>query len=169
MDAFGVELNRLLVDTYRSVGKIEAIMLRDLSGGALSIAEMHAIESVGRGGREGRTITEISQELDITPPSVTAMMKRLEQKGFVTKQKGQRDARQVHIRLTEAGRRADIAHRWFHRKMVNAARTCVNEDEMDVLLRCVRGLNEFFRDKLETLEAEGYTDDAPISGEDKGE
>ena len=38
MDAFGNELNRLLVDTYRIAGKIEQIMLQDLSDGKLSLA-----------------------------------------------------------------------------------------------------------------------------------
>ena len=152
MDAFGDELNELLVSTYRSVYKIEEVMLRDLSNGQLSIAEMHAIESVGKGGGDGRTITEISQELDITLPSVTVMIKRLEKKGLVTKQRGVQDGRQVHIRLTDEGRRADIAHRYFHRKMVNAVRKCVAPEEMPTLLRSVRGINEFFRQKLETLE-----------------
>ena len=46
---------------------------------------MRLIECVGNGRRRGRTVTEISQELDITLPSVTAMVKRLEAKGYATK------------------------------------------------------------------------------------
>ena len=74
MDALGNELNRLLVDTYRAAGKIEQVMLADLSDGKLSLSEMRAIECVGSGRHRGRTVTEISQELDITLPSVTAMI-----------------------------------------------------------------------------------------------
>ena len=96
MDAFGEELNTLLVDTYRSVGKIEEIMLKDLSAGKLSIGEMHTIESVGRGGAKGRTITEISQELGVTLPSVPAVIKRLEQKGYVAKEKGRSQKKGRH-------------------------------------------------------------------------
>ena len=47
MDALGNELNRLLVDTYRAAGKIEQVMLQELSGGRLSLSEMRAIECVG--------------------------------------------------------------------------------------------------------------------------
>ena len=72
MDALGNELNRLLVGTYRAAGKIEEIMLDDLSGGKLSLSEMRLIECVGSGRRRGRTVTELSQDLDITLPSVTA-------------------------------------------------------------------------------------------------
>ena len=152
MDAFDEELSILLVETYRNVGRIEEIMLKDLSSGKLSLGEMHALECVGRGGKEGRTITALAQDLAITLPSVTAVIKRLEKKGYVTKQRGVKDARQVHIRLTEEGRRAYIAHRYFHRRMVNAARKSVDHEEMDVLLRSVRAINEFFRQKLIELE-----------------
>ena len=152
MDAFDEELSILLVETYRNVGRIEEIMLKDLSSGKLSLGEMHALECVGRGGKEGRTITALAQDLAITLPSVTAVVKRLEKKGFVIKQRGMKDARQVHIRLTEDGRRACIVHRYFHRRMVNAARKSVDREEMDVLLRSVRAINEFFRQKLTELE-----------------
>ena len=152
MDEFGYELNRLLVDTYRSAGKIEEIMLRDLSAGQLSIAEMHAIECVGRARQEGRTIKDIARELDITPPSATAMIQRLERRGFVIKERSVEDGRQVRIRLTDHGMRAYIGYRYFHRKMVNAVRRDIEPQEMEVLLRAVRGINEFFRQKLFELE-----------------
>ena len=153
MDALGNELNRLLVDTYRAAGKIEQVMLADLSDGKLSLSEMRAIECVGSGRLNGRTITEISQELGITLPSVTAVIKRLEQKGYVAKEKGRSDGRMVHITLTPEGRRADIAHRYFHRRMVNAVRQSVDESEQDVLLRAMEAINEFIRLKLRELEA----------------
>ena len=152
MDAFGRELNELLVNTYRSVNKIEECMLRDMSNAQLSIGELHTIECVGKQARDGRTVTEISQEMGITPPSVTAMVKRLEKKGYVTKTRSATDGRQVHIRLTELGRRADVAHRYFHRKMVNAVRQCVSEADAPILLQSVKGINEFFRQNLEKLE-----------------
>ena len=95
MDALGNELNRLLVGTYRAAGKIEQVMLEDLSDGKLTLSEMRAIECVGGGRQKGRTVTEISQDLDITLPSVTAMVKRLEQKGYVVKQRSEADGRQV--------------------------------------------------------------------------
>ena len=155
MDAFGRELNTLLVETYRSVGRIEELMLRDLSAGKLSIGEMHTIECIGRGGAKGRSATEISQELNITLPSVTAVVKRLEKKGYVAKEKDPGDGRMVHITLTAEGRRADIAHRWFHRRMIASIRQGMDESEQEVLLRSMRCVNDFMRLKLKELEAEG--------------
>ena len=152
MDAFGNELNRLLVETYRIAGKIEQIMLEDLSDGRLSLAEMRAIESVGGGRPNGRTVTEISQDLDITLPSVTAMVKRLETKGYVTKQRSDSDARQVRIRLTDRGFQAFVGYRFAQRKMINAVRESISADECPMLMHALQGLNEFFRQKIEELE-----------------
>ena len=152
MDALGNELNRLLVDTYRAAGKIEQEMLADLSGGKLSMSEMRAIECVGAGRLKGRTVTEISQQLDITLPSVTAMMKRLEQKGYVTRQRGLKDARQVHIRLTDDGFHAYIGYLYAQRKMINAVRSAVEDEDVAVVIRSLNCLNDFFSQKLKELE-----------------
>lgn len=151
MDALGNELNRLLVGTYRAAGKIEQIMLEDLSDGKLSLSEMRVIECVGNGRSRGRTVTEISQELDITLPSVTAMVKRLEKKGYVLKQRGAADGRQVNIRLSETGFHAYVGYLFAQRKMINAVRDSIREDDVTVLLRSLQALNGFFSEKLEEL------------------
>ena len=152
MDALGNELKRLLVGTYRTAGKIEQIMLEDLSGGRLSLSEMRAIECVGNGRQKGRTVTEISQELDITPPSVTAMMKRLETKGYVVRQRGTADGRQVHIHLTDAGNHAYIGYLFVQRRMINAVRESLRGADVPVLLRSLNSLNDFFSEKLKELD-----------------
>ena len=151
MDALGNELNRLLVGTYRAAGKIEQIMLEDLSDGKLSLSEMRAIECVGSGRQQGRTVTEISQELDITLPSVTAMVKRLEKKGYVTKKRGSEDGRQVIVHLTDPGEHAYIGYLFVQRKMINAVRKSIEDEDVAVLLRSLKGLNEFFSQKMKEL------------------
>lgn len=152
MDAFGNELNRLLVETYRIANKIEQIMLEDLSDGKLSMAEMRALECVGDSRLKGITVTQISQELDITPPSVTAMIKRLEKKGYVVKRRGSSDGRQVHIFVTDAGWHAYVGYRFVQRKMINAVRESLSVDEGPMLMHALKGLNEFFRQKMEELD-----------------
>ena len=151
MDALGTELSRLLVDTYRAAGKIEQIMLEDLSDGKLSLSEMRAIECVGGGRLKGRTVTQISQELDITLPSVTSMVKRLEQKGYATRQRVAADGRQVIVKLTDAGMHAYIGYLYAQRKMINAVRVSVQDEDVAVLLRSLKALNGFFSQKMEEL------------------
>ncbi len=144
MDPFSAQLNEMLVNTYRSVQAIEEAMLANLSGDNLSISEMHTIEAIGDGGPDGRTMTDIAQALDISPPSVTMMVKRLEKKGFVHKARCERDGRRIYVRLTELGRRADISHRYFHRQMVRSVSRSIPEAEKAALLHGLKTLNEFF-------------------------
>ena len=151
MDALGNELNHLLVNTYRAAGRIEQIMLQDLSDGKLTLSEMRAIECVGNGRRDGRTVTEISQELEITLPSVTAMLKRLEKKGYVLKRRADSDGRQVNVRLTDAGYHAYVGYLFAQRKMINAVRKSVEDEDVAVLLRSLMALNGFFSQKMEEL------------------
>jgi DNA-binding MarR family transcriptional regulator len=144
MDPFSTQLNEMLVNTYRSVLAIEQAMLSSFSGDSLSISEMHTIEAVGDAGPDGRTITDIAMALNISPPSVTMMVKRLEKKGFVFKARGEKDGRCIFVRLTELGRRADISHRYFHRQMVRAVGRSIPEEEKDALLHGLTALNLFF-------------------------
>ena len=143
MDPFKAAINEMLVTTYRSIGAIEEEMLRDMSSGRLSISEMHMIEVIGRDRESGRNVTDIAAELNITMPSVTMAIKKLEKKGYVIKRRCGEDARRVFVSLTREGLRADTAHRYFHRKMVNALADKLSTDERNVLLHALRELNAF--------------------------
>ena len=78
-------------------------------------------------------------------------MKRLEQKGYLTKQRSLEDGRQVVIRLTDAGMHAYIGYLYAQRKMINAVRRCIEDEDVAVLLRSLKGLNGFFTQKMEEL------------------
>ncbi len=148
MDAFTARFNQALVTTYRSILKVEEVMLRDLSGGNLTISEMHILESIGKSRGEGMHISDIAQEQGITLPSVTMAVKKLEKKGYVTKVKNASDARRVCVYLTEPGRRAEIAHRYFHRKMVKAITRPMTQEERELMLSGLDRLNAFLAETV---------------------
>lgn len=50
------------------------------------------------------TIGAIAERLSLESSTVTPPVKRLEQAGLVERQRGKTDERQVHVRLTDAGR-----------------------------------------------------------------
>lgn len=147
------KFNDMLTHAYRSILKIEETMLRHMSGGKLSVSEMHMLESIGKNRAEGVTISDIAQDLDITSPSVTIMVKKLEKKGYVTKERSDSDARQVHIKLTREGVRGEIAHRYFHRQMVRAITRDLTEEEMNALLKGLAKMNEFMKMSIDEFEA----------------
>ncbi len=154
MDPFNATFDRLLTATYRSVVRVEAAMLRSLSGSDLSISEMHMLESIGK-GPAGSTITDIAQDQGITLPSVTTSVQRLHRKGYVIKEKSARDARCVRVQLTDKGRRAEIAHRFFHRQMVKSIMRDMPQDEREALMRGLQKLDAFLRERADEGGAEG--------------
>ena len=149
MDAFTQALNKMLTTTYRSICKVEELMLRRLSNNTLSISEMHMLERIGKHGREGTMMTEIAQDLDITPPSATAMIKRLENKGYVSRIRSSEDARRVRVRLTQDGFQAEATHRYFHRKMVRAMTEGLTIEERGAMYSGLEKLNAFLRQQLD--------------------
>ncbi len=153
MDPFNAEFNRMLVATYKSIMKVEELMLRDLSASDITISEMHMLESIASGCEAGMHIGGIAQEQGITLPSVTTAIQKLERKGYVTKQRNAFDARRVLVMLTDKGRRAEIAHRYFHREMVKACARGMDEKERQVLMAGLTKLNCFLNQKAEQSEA----------------
>ena len=152
MNPYLTELNHLMVGTYQSILKVEEVMLRDLSKSRLTISEMHMLECIGADPANQPTITAVAQMLEITPPSATVAIKRLEKKGYVTKERCPDDARRVHVHLTKEGHRAEIAHRYFHRQMVRAITNTMDEQEKQILLRSVRKLQTFLHGQIEGIE-----------------
>jgi DNA-binding MarR family transcriptional regulator len=53
---------------------------------------------------DGQTIGAIAERLALESSTITPLVKRLEQSGFVSRQRNAADERQVHVRLTQAGR-----------------------------------------------------------------
>lgn len=53
---------------------------------------------------DGRTVSAIASRLALEPSTITPLLKRLEQAGFVERQRSAADERQVHVRLTKSGR-----------------------------------------------------------------
>lgn len=149
MDPFSQEINEVLVSTYREINRIEELALRGLSGNTLTIAELHMLDVVGR---KGCTVTDISQSMGVSMPSATIAVKKLEKKGYVTKEKDPEDARRVCIRLTLLGRKAEAAHHWFHRQMVHNVEKVFEPEERELLLKAIRELNGFFKDKAQELQ-----------------
>lgn len=141
-------MNEMLTRVYRAIIKVEEQMLHELSGGKLTIGEMHLLEAIGKGRKAPVTITRIAQDLEITLPSVTAMAKRLERKGYVTRDRSSVDARRVHVALTETGRRAEIAHRYLRRKMIRELTAELNSQEKAAILTGLDKMNGFIRQRI---------------------
>jgi DNA-binding MarR family transcriptional regulator len=53
---------------------------------------------------DGLTVSELAQELQLRPPTVSRMLQRMEKSGWIARQSDPEDARVSRMFLTEAGR-----------------------------------------------------------------
>lgn len=152
MDDFSRELNQLLVCTYHDVGKLEEGMLHSVSGMEVSIGELHLMEAIGESKERGLLVCELAQRVDLTPPTVTVAINKLEQKGYVLKTRSTLDRRSVIVTLTRTGKKVNAAHRYFHEQMVRNIEKLLSPAEREGMLHGMQTLNHFFRNALEDLE-----------------
>ena len=148
MKPFEEQLNEVIVDTYRSILRVEENILKRSDQTDLSISEIHMLEAVGKGKDRRRTISELAEVLNITLPSVTVAINKLMKKGYVEKVRGEEDGRIVSVSLTRQGRRIDSAHRYFHVSMVRSIIRDMTESEMQALYKGVMKLDTFLKEQL---------------------
>lgn len=148
MKPFEEQLNAVIVDTYRSILKVEETILKRSDKIDLTINEMHLIESVGKGKNKQRTISEIAEDLGITLPSVTVGINKLMKKGYVEKIRSEEDARIVYVSLTRMGKKIDSVHRYFHESMVRNIIRDMSEEEQQALYKGIMKLDQFLKEQL---------------------
>lgn len=148
MKPFEEQLNAVIVDTYRSILKVEETILKRSDKIDLTINEMHLIESVGKGKNKQRTISEIAEDLGITLPSVTVGINKLMKKGYVEKIRSEEDARIVYVSLTRMGKKIDSVHRYFHESMVRSIIRDMSEEEQQTLYKGIMKLDQFLKEQL---------------------
>lgn len=148
MDAFSTALNEVLVDTYHNILRVEEKALKKSGRIHLSIKEMHLLEAVGKGDEQGRTVSEIADAMNITRPTATVAIHKLEKRGYLEKQPDDEDGRTVRITLTRSGKRIDHFHRLYHYNMVTKISESLTDEEKASLFQGIQKLNEFLKESL---------------------
>jgi DNA-binding MarR family transcriptional regulator len=138
-----IEINKMLVEVYDDVNRIEEYSIRQGAFNDLSITEIHTIEAVGLYG--AKTMSEIAAGLDITMGTLTIAVDRLIKKGYLERSRSDSDRRIVNVNLTKRGKLAYRIHEKFHMDMVKAIMQDFTPDEEEVLLNALRKLNRHLK------------------------
>lgn len=141
MDAFET-INDTLVSLFNEILKLEeeAIITGEFSD--ITNNDMHIIEAIGLSGKS--TMSAVAKKLGITAGSLTSAVNSLVNKMYVVRKRSQEDRRVVFIGLTPKGVRAYDHHKEYHRQMTNAVIERLDESEIPVLLKTLKGLSDFF-------------------------
>lgn len=139
-------INKLLVEVYNDISRIEEQALKKSRLNDLSTTEMHTIEVVGMYG--SKTMSEIASQLDITTGTLTPMVDKLIKKNYLERKRSETDRRLVYVNLTRKGRLAYRIHQKFHTDMIKQVVTGFTAQEELVLVNGLDKLNSHLKQYL---------------------
>ena len=134
--------NEMKLEAFVSEG--EEKELRKSRFNDLTIKEMHAINAVSM--YDHKTATEVANELHLTPGTLTSTIDRLVKKGYVERIRGLDDRRVIRLGLTKKGRVMYRAHDAFHHKMVEGFLKDISPEEMKIVEKAIRNLEDFLNE-----------------------
>lgn len=138
-------LNELLVDTFNDILAIEQQALRSGIFKDLSVTEIHTIAAIGM--YKSRTMSQVAIDLDITVGTLTTAINNLVKKGYVERNRSDKDRRIVEVKLTKRGKLAYRVHEKFHSDMIKATIEGITKEEERILISSLGKLNNFFKEK----------------------
>ena len=135
-------INHVLVKLINEIWELEekAIITDEFKD--LTNNDMHVIEAIGLG--EGRNMSSIARQLNITVGSLTTAMNSLVNKKYVERHRSEEDRRVVFVKLTSKGIKAYHHHEDYHRQMTHAILDKLDEKELPVLMKTLDALSDFF-------------------------
>ena len=143
MESAKNNINSFLVDVFNNILRIEEDSLCYGKFKNISVREMHVIEAVVKLDKEN-TAKQIANELHVTQSTLTTAVGTLEKKGMLIRKTGEKDKRIVRIVATELAIEAYNHHMKFHEKLVTAVTQTLSEDELQVFVKGLNSLNDFF-------------------------
>jgi DNA-binding MarR family transcriptional regulator len=108
------KLSHLLVSFYEKISSWEQAAVR---GSGLSPTQMHAIEIIGQ--EKSLRMKELAEHLGITTGSLTVMVDRLEENGFLERRPHETDRRSFLVALTDKGRKHFRKHHRHHLQLTD--------------------------------------------------
>ena len=135
-------INHVLVKLINEIWELEekAIITDEFKD--LTNNDMHVIEAIGLG--EGRNMSSIARQLNITVGSLTTAMNSLVNKKYVERHRSEEDRRVVFVKLTAKGIKAYHHHEDYHRQMTQAILDKLDKKELPVLMKTLDALSDFF-------------------------
>jgi DNA-binding MarR family transcriptional regulator len=139
-----LEINKMLIEVYDDINHIEEYSIKQGVFSDISITEIHTVSAVGLYG--SRTMSEIAAALDITMGTLTPAVDKLIKKGYLERNRSDRDRRIVNVSLTKRGKLAYRIHEKFHLDMVQSIMDHFTPEEEEVLLSALKKLNTHLKD-----------------------
>lgn len=145
METRGSSLNHLLVRMFNDILKIEEKALSIGEFKNLTVNEFHVLEAIGDG--EGRNMSSISRDLDVTIGTLTIAVNNLVKKGYAVRRRSEVDRRVVLVTMTEKGLRAHKHHIAFHDEMIDEITEKLSPNDVEIFMSTLENINVYFHQK----------------------
>ncbi len=123
------------------VGQYNMIRLR--TSAPLRLGEYALLSYIwdNKDNKDGVKISDISKYMNVTPPTVTPIVSRMESKGFISRVAGKCDRRVVNLFLTEEGEKILCQCNEKRLNMVSKIIEKLGEDDTRELIRILERLS----------------------------
>lgn len=135
------QINKALIKIYRGILWVEEKELCKSTFSDLTIKELHAIDAISMYNHQ--TVSQVAQNLHLTPGTMTAMTDRLIHKGYVERKRDDTDRRVIRLYLTNKGRVLYRAHRAYHNMMVKSFLKGMDDEELKIVKHAIGNLEDF--------------------------
>ena len=106
--------------------------LRKIGAREINITQFQYINAIHH--MEDRTFTGLAKVLGVSKPSVTGIVNKLIEQGYVQKQQSDIDRRVYYIYLTKSGKQVAIAFEEACREYIDGMACALSESELDQLV-----------------------------------
>ena len=138
------QLKRMLSDViYNGLDKEKR---EDITGKYkdITLNDMHIIDRIGL--NQAKNMSAVAKEMGVTTGTLTIAVNNLVKKGYLCRERSDRDRRVVLVSLTEKGNRAYRHHEKFHNKMLSELIEGFEEEEIPVLMKALLKIQTFMQE-----------------------
>ena len=140
------EINNFMVSCFYSILYSEEKSLEAMSNGKLTLKEIHVIEAVYKTMETGdNNFSNIANMLKVTLGTLTTAFSKLEQKGYLIKERHPHDKRIFYVIPTRLAELINNEHKAWHQRLVDGVVKTLSDDELQHFVVALKQLATFFK------------------------
>lgn len=133
------EFKIILVKLFNDILDYEESVLHASEFKDLTNNDIHVIRAIGM--NEKKNMSTIAKELAVTIGTLTISINSLVRKGYVIKERSEKDKRVVFVNLSSKGEAAFSRNEELYDQMVNSMLEDLEDNEMDILMKSLLKVN----------------------------
>ena len=133
------EFKIILVKLFNDILDYEESVLRASEFKDLTNNDIHVISAIGMNCKKNMSM--IAKELAVTIGTLTISINSLVRKGYVIKERSEKDKRVVFVNLSSKGEAAFSRNEELYDQMVNSMLEDLEDNEMDILMKSLLKVN----------------------------